>query len=177
MEAMDTQSDMITLASGEAVRVGQIVEFAGQECKVCRNGALMNMETKRFVTPPAPAFRLEPVRTTEGAIALNNARWHAPRQAAAIAAVREAAGNDSLDTIEHVDGYLMQAMISEIVLNQEVRADHRIKAYEMVLEQSGMDGRAPKQAHSEPSGGIQPIFGVDIDALERLIAALKGANG
>lgn len=168
---MSTESiETITLADGREVQAGQLVLYGARECRVARNGALIDTETHRFVTPPAPGYsRLEPVRTTEQAIALNNARWHAPRQAAAVSAVQDASGNDALDTIDLADSYMMQAIIKEIVLDVDVRADHRVKAWQAVLEQAGMDGRAPKQvASSSPDTTIITIAN---DLIRDIVAA------
>jgi hypothetical protein len=164
----------ITLASGEIVVAGQIVQYAGQECKVSKNGALYGLTDKRFVSPPAPAFALTPISSSEQGRDIASIRWHAPRQAAAIAAVREAAGNDSLDTIELADGYLVQAMISEVVLDNsgKTRGADRVKAWESVLEHSGMSGKQPKQAQQQ----AEPGRVLDVDALQAVVAALAQAK-
>lgn len=170
MEAQ-AEPQTITLATGEQVVAGQIVEYMGRECKVSKNGALYDLDTHRFITPPAPEYALEPVRTSEQGRELASTRWHAPRQKAAIAAVAEAAGNNALDTIELADGYMVQAMISEVVLNTNERGADRIKAWEAVLEHSGMSGKAPKQAQQQPAGGIQLSIGADVAAefMQRLM--------
>lgn len=151
MATVATQPQTVRIHTGDEYIVGEIIEYAGQECKVSKNGALYGYTSKGFITPPGPDHALEPVRTSEQGRELASTRWHAPRQKAAIAAVAEAAGNNALDTIELADGYMVQAMISEVVLNPEERGADRIKAWEAVLEHSGMSGKAPKQAQQQPA--------------------------
>lgn len=156
----------------------EIHEYNGVMVRRVKNGALQDVATGRMVAPPPEANRSI---TSETASALAYTRWHGPAQDAYRRKVADALaqrGDSTLiETVEQARGEAIGVLVEEVLFNPDVRGIDRIKAHEHILEQSGMDGRAPKQAHSDAQSGMQPVVSVDIDALERLIAALKGANG
>ena len=53
------------------------------------------------------------------------------------------------------DATLIAEMVESVVLDVNVRGDHRVKAAQWVYEQSGMDGRAPRgTAQVSPSEAV-----------------------
>lgn len=136
---------------------GEVIEYNGAQVKTLKNGALQDIATGRIVrgTPDVPGR----ITSSEQAREMLYRRWHGSRQAAAVEAVRNATGNDAIETIDAADSYMLKAMIEEVVLDSDTRADHRVKAWQAVLEQSGMDGKAPKQ-----SGGATPTEAAAIGA-------------
>lgn len=148
----------------ESTETAQVREVIGQDDKgrpmvmygqrVCRelsNGALQDAETGRIVRPPTVPLT-NTIRTTEQAQAMLYIRWHASRQEALRTAVERATGQ-AMPTIEHADAAIIADMVEGVVLNVDVRADHRTKAAQWVYEQSGMDGRAPRQIQDAPPTG------------------------
>jgi len=171
--------DMSTDVEAEPVRevIGQddkgrdLVMYAGKVCRVLTNGALQNAETGKMMRPPYTT-QAHIIRSTEQAQAMSFQRWHGSRQAAAVEVVRRATNDNSIQDIDAADAYMLGAMVEEIVLNSEVRADHRIKAYEIVLQQAGMDGRAPKQASTGDGSGDVTLT-IPRDTLMDIVAALR----
>lgn len=152
-----------------------MVMYGGRVCRVISNGALQDTETGRLVRPPTVS-QLQPIRTSERGAELAYARWHGTRQEALRGAVERATGT-TMPTIEHADAAVIADMVEGVVLNMEVRADHRVKAAQWVYEQAGMDGKAPKQAADAAVTGARLTLEGDADTMERLIAALAGIRG
>lgn len=154
-----------------------LVMFGSILARRVSNGAIQAVETGKMLRPPdGGAARLQPVRTTEAARALAHTRWHAPRQNAAIEAVREALGNDAIDSIEVADAYMVKALLSEVVLNLEVRGDHRVKAWETLIRHAGMSGVLERQADDTGSGAQQSAGPVDLDKIRQGLAEVENAR-
>lgn len=141
-----------------------LVMYGGETCRVCSNGALQRVRDGVMVRPPTdPGAVLQPVRTSAEGAALAWQRWHGKRQEAIRAAVERASGSPMAD-IDMADAYIVGDVVETIVLNVDVRPDHRIDALKELWPQSGMDGRAPKQAQNSPGAGIQINIGADVAA-------------
>ena len=142
---------------------GEIVDYNGRPARVARNGALQDVQSGRIVAPPP----VDAIGSPERARELNYIRWHGEAQAGYRRALQSALAerNDSrvIETIEQARGAGVEIMAGEIAFNAGVREDWRIKAHEHALEQSGMDGRAPRQA-APPAGGVQISIGADVAA-------------
>jgi hypothetical protein len=147
---------------------GEIVEYNGREARVCRNGALQDVESGKIVSPP-DAATLDTIRTSEHGRALAFARWHAPRQRAAVEAVRQATGDGTIDSIDAADAYMVRALVEEVVLNIDVPGRDRIAAHRHILEQSGMDGRPDGGAQPQPPGGVSDVA---ISALRDIVVSI-----
>lgn len=158
VETTETQTREIV---GRDSKGRDLVMYGGETCRVCSNGALQRVRDGVMVRPPT--VPLEPIRDTERANQLNWQRWHGNRQDAVRKAVERASGN-AMPDIDTADAYIMGDLVETVALNVDVRADHRVKALQMVYEQSGMDGRAPKQTQNAPSSGIQISIGADVAA-------------
>ena len=131
---------------------GEIVEYNGRPAVVLSNGTLQDLETRKFVhgNPPGASR----ITTTERAVELNHTRWHAGRQEALRKAVERATG-DSMPDVGAADATIIADMVESVVLDVNVRGDHRVKAAQWVYEQSGMDGRAPRgTAQVSPSEAV-----------------------
>jgi hypothetical protein len=152
-------------------KAGETFEYEGSRYKLCKNGSIaqLGVSGTRFVhgVPPV-ATRI----TTENAADMAYQRWHGGRQDAARQAVRDALNDDRIDSVEAADAYMTYALVREVVLDQGARGSDRVKAYESVLAQSGMDGRAPKQAQPGPQSGVTLSIGADVAA--QMMAQLLG---
>lgn len=164
-------------ASDKPVKPGDIILYNGVEARVAKNGALQDVATGKMIAPPADEYnRLQPVHTTAEAQALAHVRWHGKRQAAIVQAVQNRApGNVAslVADIDDADGAVTQILVQDIVLNNFSNDKDRRETWEWVTEHSGMSGKAPKQA---PVAVQAPGNILDVDALERTVAALEQAR-
>lgn len=143
----------------------EIHEYNGVMVRTAKNGALQDIATGRMVAPPPVENRSI---TAETASMYAHQRWHGAAQDAYRRKVQEGLagrGDDTLiETIEQARGEMIGVLVEEVVLNPDVRGIDRVKAHEHALEQSGMDGRAPKQVQNSPANGIQINIGADVAA-------------
>lgn len=154
--------------------------YGGELCRILSNGAMQRVSDGRMVRPPNdPGAVLQPVRTSEQGAALAWQRWHGKRQEAIRAAVERASGKTMAD-IDMADAYIVGDVVESIVLNVDVRPDHRIDALKELWPQAGMDGRAPKAA----ANSVTPQQAAEIGAGAALLAMAyaelqrrKGENG
>ena len=160
------------------VAEAEITEYNGAKVRELRNGALMDVETKRIVGNSPHNAASTVISTSERARELAHQRWHGEAQEGYKRAIQKALEERNetaiIETIEQARGKGIELMTSEIALNAGVREDWRIKAHEHALLQSGMDAREPKQAagiSSPPAGEV-----LDVSALERVVAALERAK-
>lgn len=173
MAMVDTEIQQITETGRKDDKGRELVMYGSILARRCSNGALQSVSDGKMLRPPDEGLSgLQPVRTSEAARALAHTRWHAPRQNAAIEAVREALGNDKIDSIELADAYMVKALLQEVVLNLDVRADHRVKAWEILIRHAGMSGVAERQADDAGSGAPQSAGPVDLDKIRAGLAEL-----
>lgn len=153
--------------------IGEWFAYEDKQYKRCKNGAIMDCGSGKFVYGVPTAS----IVTHDRAVELANQRWHGEAQAgykrAIEAALKERNESAVLDTIEQARGKGIEIMTSEIALNAGVREDWRIKAHEHALLQSGMDAREAKLASSVPPGGMQLNIGAEAAAdMMHTLAAL-----
>lgn len=129
--------------------IGEWFDYEDKQYKRCKNDAIMDCGSGKFVYGVPP---LDARITAETAPILLEKRWHGDRQEAARLAVQHALNDDKIDTIQAADAYMTYAIVREGVLASDVRLDWRVKAWEAVLERSGMSGKAPKQAQQQVQG-------------------------
>jgi hypothetical protein len=158
----------------------KLVMYAGILARVLKNGALQNTETGILLNPPDDDHRLEPVRNSESARELNFIRWHGERQSRAAAVVAETLaglGDNEPVTIQKADGYIIGELV-RAVLDPKIRLDHRVKAYEFVVKQSGMSGEAPKGADNDTNNAVSAGFagGMAASALLELLKELQNRS-
>lgn len=165
------QAEPVREVIGQDDKGRDLVMYAGETCRVCSNGALQRVRDGVLVRPgDTDVSRLQPVRTSEQGAALAWQRWHGKRQDAVRAAVERASGN-AMPDIDTADAYIMADVIETIALNVDVRADHRVKALQLVYEQAGMDGKQPRTAApaaAQPGGTLH----IDRDTLVAMAAAV-----
>lgn len=169
-ETVETQVESVRQVIGQDDKGRDLVMYGGEPCRVCSNGALQRVRDGVLVGPPTNYDALVPVRTSADATALVWQRWHGKRQEAIRQAVERATGN-AMPDIDTADAVIMGDLIETIALNVDVRADHRVKALQLVLEQSGMDGRAPKQAQSIDPVTDDALRGIGAAVVQALAAA------
>lgn len=176
-ESIETQAPAeIRQVIGRDDKGRDVVMYAQRACRVLSNGALQDVETGKMVRPAPNSFdAIKPytVRTTEQAQSLLHTRWHGSRQEALRGAVERATGS-AMPTIEHADAAVIADMVEGVVLNVDVRADHRVKAAKWVYEQAGMDGKAPRQSNSDVTpaqaaqiGATAAVLAMALDELRR----------
>src|SRR5688572_25381901 len=152
-------------------------ETDGLRYKMAKNGSIYNLGVAgaRFVygVPPEETR----ITTSEHAQRMNEIRWHGHRQDAARQAVRDALNDDKIDSIEAADGYMTYALVREGVLDGTQRLADRVKAYETVLEHSGMSGKAPKQAQQQVQGATLSMDTETAVAVAQAVAAEMSKRG
>lgn len=152
-------------------------DYEGTHYKMAKNGSIFSLGVagSRFVygNPPGETR----ITTTEQAVRLNEIRWHGHRQDAARQAVRDALNDDRIDSIEAADGYMTYALVREGVLDGTHRLADRVKAYETVLEHSGMSGKAPKAAQQQVQGATLSMDRDTAVAVAQAVAAEMSKRG
>ena len=159
--------------TGEVDNKGRpLAMYKGMLVREVANGALQRVDNGYMVTH---GNGLQPVRNSESARALAHYRWHGKRQEKIAQAVREALENDDIQSIDVADAEVVGVLIKEVVLNPKVRGKDRVDAWSAILEQAGMDGRAPK--HAENSTGTDNMSGLSGQtAMELLKMAVDMLN-
>lgn len=152
---------------------GEVVEYNGRPAIVAKNGTLIDAETRKFVRGnPAALTRIDSARGAE----LAHTRWHAGRQEALRKAVERATG-DNMPDVGAADATIIADMVESVVLDVNVRGDHRVKAAQWVYEQSGMDGRAPRGAAPVTPSEVVAIGAGTAAALLALVGAELARRG
>lgn len=170
VESIETVSQVREVI-GKDDKGRDVVMYGQRACRVISNGALQDIETGKLVRPPT-VNHLQTIRTSEQGSALAYTRWHGNRQEALRGAVERATGT-AMPTIEHADAAIIADMVEGVVLNTDVRADHRTKAAQWVYEQSGMDGRAPRGGADVTPEQAAALGGVGAAALLVAIAEIE----
>ncbi len=171
---MATALKMMTLQeAAQEAGVGVRFEYESAQYKLCKNGSIIKLGANGgfvYGVPPVDT-RI----TTETAAAMAWERWHGQRQEAMRQALQDATGREMID-YNAADGEMVYTLARYGVMDETQRLKDRIETWEKLMQHSGADGRAPKQAANSGNVDAAPGSVLDVDALERVIAALQAAK-